>query len=246
MLRSLFSFVSFTSVYNNEKIPFFLYSNATFCKNTKKRDYRKKDTGVSECFIERYCLLFQKISPTVPLQYLHLLDCNLVELYQAFALGHSIVDKDGIDILHVREADEFVDGGIVADVAFQFCLVSNCGEFAIIKIGIVNTLPHAKEFHRVSIAKPIGHKEIAIFGFQHICNADVILTVYIRDCYLRVLDCYLCQESWGQVFDSIKQKGSSQAKRASSSTQKGLFVYLFHNEYTLVTMFATGKVTTER
>ena len=27
-------------------------------------------------------------------------------------------------------------------------------------------------------------------------------------------------------FDSIKQKGSSQAKRASSSTQKGLFVYL--------------------
>ena len=35
----------------------------------------------------------------------------------------------------------------------------------------------------------------------------------------------------GTGFDSIKQKGSSQAKRASSSTQKGLFVYLFHNEW---------------
>ena len=104
-------------------------------------------TGTGECFIERYCLLFQKISPTVPLQYLHLLDCNLVELYQAFALGHSIVDKDGIDVelrstfstlgkaqtylallslienvLHVREADEFVDSGIVADCCLSVLL----------------------------------------------------------------------------------------------------------------------------
>ena len=92
------------------------------------------------------------------------------------------------------------------------CLVSNCGEFAIIKIGIVNTLLHAKEFHRVSIAKPIGHKEIAIFGFQHICNADVILTVYIRDCYLRVLDCYLChiafsysRPTWGILCTKIRR-----------------------------------------
>ena len=60
-----------------------------------------KTLGTGECFIERYCLLFQKISPTVPLQYLHLLDCNLVELYQAFALRHTVVDKDDIDILHV-------------------------------------------------------------------------------------------------------------------------------------------------
>ena len=116
--------------------------------------------GTGECFIERYCLLFQKISPTVPLQYLHLLDCNLVELYQAFALRHTV----------------------------------------------------AKEFHRVSIAKPIGHKEIAIFGFQHICNADVILTVYIRDCYLRVLDCYLChiafsysRPTWGILCTKIRR-----------------------------------------
>ena len=120
----------------------------------------KGTLGTGECFIERYCLLFQKISPTVPLQYLHLLDCNLVELYQAFALRHTV----------------------------------------------------AKEFHRVSIAKPIGHKEIAIFGFQHICNADVILTVYIRDCYLRVLDCYLChiafsysRPTWGILCTKIRR-----------------------------------------
>ena len=87
------------------------------------------------------------ISPTVPLQYLHLLDCNLVELYQAFALRHTVVDKDGIDILHVREADEFVDSGIVADVAFQFCLVSKPIEFDGIKIWIVQLLPHAQIFY---------------------------------------------------------------------------------------------------
>ena len=67
--------------------------------------------------------------------------------------------------------------------AVQTRLVSNCGEFAIIKIGIINTLPNAKELHRISIAKPVGYKKVTIFGFQHICNADVILAIYIRDLF---------------------------------------------------------------
>ena len=41
----------------------------------------------------------------------------------------------------------------------QARLTSNCGEFAIIKIGIVHTFPHAKKFHSIAIAKPIHHKE---------------------------------------------------------------------------------------
>ena len=117
---------------------------------------------------------------------------------------------------------------------FQACLVSNCGEFAIIKIGIVNTLLHAKEFHSVSIAKPIGHKEIAIFGFQHICNADVILTVYIRDCYLRVLDCYLChiafsysRPTWGILCTKIRRIIESKTflnENLHKTAQNGLIV----------------------
>ena len=47
----------------------------------------------------------------------------------------------------------------------QASLISNCGEFAIIKIRIVNTLPYAKKLHCVAIAKPISHKEITILGF---------------------------------------------------------------------------------
>ena len=36
------------------------------------------------------------------LQYLHLLDSNLIEFYKPFALRNTLIDKHGIDILHIR------------------------------------------------------------------------------------------------------------------------------------------------
>ena len=48
-------------------------------------------------------------------------------------------------------------------------LVSNCGEFAIIKNRIVNFFPNADKFKCIPVAQPIRDKEISIFGTQHIC-----------------------------------------------------------------------------
>ncbi len=58
----------------------------------------------------------QQLPVIIPFQYLHLLDGNLVEFYQALTLRHSVIDENGIDVLHIREADEFVDGSIVANI----------------------------------------------------------------------------------------------------------------------------------
>ena len=63
--------------------------------------------------------LLKKIPITIPLQDLHLLDGNLIEFYKPFSLWNTIIDKHGIDILHIRQAYQFVDGGIVTDIAFQ-------------------------------------------------------------------------------------------------------------------------------
>ena len=62
--------------------------------------------------------LLKKIPITIPLQDLHLLNSNLIEFYKPFALWYSIIDKHGIDILHIRQAYQFVDGGIVTDITF--------------------------------------------------------------------------------------------------------------------------------
>jgi hypothetical protein len=53
------------------------------------------------------------------LQYAHLPDGDSVQLYQPFAPGKSFVDEYGVDVFHVREANQPVDSGAVADVAFQ-------------------------------------------------------------------------------------------------------------------------------
>ncbi len=62
--------------------------------------------------------LLKKIPTTIPLQDLHLLNGNPIEFQKSFALWYSIIDKHGIDILHIRQAYQFVDGGIVTDIAF--------------------------------------------------------------------------------------------------------------------------------
>ena len=63
--------------------------------------------------------LLKKIPITIPLQDLHLLDGNLIEFDKPFTLWNTLVDKHGIDILHIWQAYQFVDGGIVTDIALQ-------------------------------------------------------------------------------------------------------------------------------
>lgn len=52
-------------------------------------------------------------------QYLHLLDSYPVQSDKPFVLRKSFSYEYGIQILHVREANQFVHRGIVADVSFQ-------------------------------------------------------------------------------------------------------------------------------
>jgi hypothetical protein len=53
-------------------------------------------------------------------------------------------------------------------IAVQAGLISNCGEFAVIKSGVVNRLPNAQELDRVAVSEPISNKEVALLGFQHV------------------------------------------------------------------------------
>ena len=62
--------------------------------------------------------LLKKIPITISLQDLHLLNSNLIEFHKPFSLLYSIIDEHCIDILHIRQAYQFVDGGIVTDIAF--------------------------------------------------------------------------------------------------------------------------------
>ena len=48
----------------------------------------------------------------------HLLNGDLIEFHKPFALGNSVIDEHGIDILHIRQTYQFVDCGVVADISF--------------------------------------------------------------------------------------------------------------------------------
>jgi len=50
---------------------------------------------------------------------LHLVDGNLIKFYESLTLRHTIVDENRIEVLHVRKADELVDGGIIADITLE-------------------------------------------------------------------------------------------------------------------------------
>ena len=56
-------------------------------------------------------------------------------------------------------------------------LISNCGEFAIIKIRIVNFFPDTNKFKRVSVSKPIGYEEFAILSAHHVSKTNVVFAV---------------------------------------------------------------------
>ena len=65
-------------------------------------------------------MLFQQLSVAAigVLQHAHLPDGYPVEFDEPFSLRHALSDEYGIEVFHVRQADQFVDGGIIADVAF--------------------------------------------------------------------------------------------------------------------------------
>ena len=48
-----------------------------------------------------------------------MLDGDFVQLLQALWLRNAVINHDGVDVLHVGDADELVDGGIVALIAFE-------------------------------------------------------------------------------------------------------------------------------
>ena len=62
----------------------------------------------------------QQLPVAISFQDLHLLNGYLVELYESFALRHSVIDENSVYILHIRKAYQFIYSSIVADVAFQF------------------------------------------------------------------------------------------------------------------------------
>ena len=49
--------------------------------------------------------LLYEFSVIITFQHLHLLNGNLIQLYQSLALGQALVDEHGIEILHIRQAD---------------------------------------------------------------------------------------------------------------------------------------------
>ena len=43
----------------------------------------------------------------------------LVQLHKPLALRHALLDENRIEVFHIRQADKFVDGGVVAYVSFE-------------------------------------------------------------------------------------------------------------------------------
>lgn len=49
----------------------------------------------------------------------HLMDGDFVEPPQSFRLRHAILDHHGVEVFHVRHADQVIDVDIVSLVAFE-------------------------------------------------------------------------------------------------------------------------------
>lgn len=66
-------------------------------------------------------------------------------------------------------------------VAVQAGLTFNCGEFAIIKTGVVDAFPDAQELDRVPVAQPVRNEEIPVLGFQHVRQRNKIFVLGGQD-----------------------------------------------------------------
>ena len=63
-------------------------------------------------------LRFQNMFAFHILQHGHLLDRDLVEFVETLLLRHSFIDKDSIEVLHVAQTNQLIDGRIIADISF--------------------------------------------------------------------------------------------------------------------------------
>ena len=83
---------------------------------------------------------------------------------------------------------------------------TNCGEFAIIKNGIVNFLPNADKFKCIPVAQPIRDKEISVFSTQHICQTNIVLVIDFNNVYFGIFYYNLCHSI--DVSLGFSRKGS--------------------------------------
>ena len=67
---------------------------------------------------ETIILSFQNMFALHIFQHGHLLDGNLVEFLEAFALRHAFMYKDRIQVLHVAQTNQLVNRCVVAYITF--------------------------------------------------------------------------------------------------------------------------------
>ena len=67
-------------------------------------------------------------------------------------------------------------------------LTFNYGEFAIIKTGVENGFPDAKELDRVAVSQPIRDKELAVLRLEHVRERDVVAILAREDGHSRSVD----------------------------------------------------------
>ena len=56
----------------------------------------------------------------------------------------------------------------LGEVAVETGLAFNCGEFAGVKIGVINGFPDAEKLDGVPISEPVRDEKIPILGLEHV------------------------------------------------------------------------------
>ena len=71
------------------------------------------------------------------------------------------------------------------------CLISNCTEFGIIKIRIIQQLPLTQIVYRILQTHPLKDNMFLHLAMRHVCQRDVVLLVYRKDSYGFALNIYI-------------------------------------------------------
>lgn len=67
-------------------------------------------------------------------------------------------------------------------VAVEAGLAFNCGEFAIIKRGVVDRFPNSQKLDGISVPQPIGDEKVAVLRSQHVGEGDEVFSLEAKDC----------------------------------------------------------------
>ena len=62
-------------------------------------------------------------------------------------------------------------------VAVQAGLTFNYGEFARIKVGVMNGLPNAEEFDGIAVAQSVRNEKVPILGLQHVGQRNEVIVL---------------------------------------------------------------------